>query len=132
MLLFPLRFVLRPPEGHFRDLNALPWLTLGFIPLLLVSTLLYLFPPTAILGAILVTAYLGGAVATNVRISAPVFTNVLVPVYVGVLVWGGFTCATRACEHLSRCGVRRLLSERHGLFEKRGAVASSQQIHAGL
>jgi hypothetical protein len=56
---------------------------------LLVSTLLYLIPRTSILGAILVTAYLGGAVATNVRISAPLFTNVLVPVYVGVLVWGG-------------------------------------------
>ena len=56
---------------------------------LLISTLVYLIPPTSILGAILVTAYLGGAVATNVRISAPVLTNVLVPVYVGVLVWGG-------------------------------------------
>ena len=56
---------------------------------LLVSTLLYLLPRTSVLGAILVTAYLGGAVATNVRISAPLFTNVLVPVYVGVLVWGG-------------------------------------------
>ena len=56
---------------------------------LLISTLLYLIPQTSVLGAILVTAYLGGAVATNVRISAPVFTNVLVPVYVGVLVWAG-------------------------------------------
>jgi hypothetical protein len=56
---------------------------------LLVSTLLYVFPGTAVLGAILVTGYLGGAVATNVRVSAPLFSNVLFPVYVGVLVWGG-------------------------------------------
>jgi hypothetical protein len=56
---------------------------------LLISTVLYLIPQTSVLGAILVTAYLGGAVATNVRISAPLFTNVLVPVYVGVLVWAG-------------------------------------------
>jgi hypothetical protein len=56
---------------------------------LLVSTVLYAIPRTAVLGAILVTGYLGGAVATNVRIGAPLFSNVLVPVYVGVLVWGG-------------------------------------------
>ncbi len=41
------------------------------------------------LGAILLTGYLGGAVATNVRISTPLFSYMLVPVYVGVLVWGG-------------------------------------------
>ena len=56
---------------------------------LLVSTLLYVFPRTSILGAILLTGYLGGAVATNVRVSAPLFSNVLFPVYFGVLVWGG-------------------------------------------
>jgi hypothetical protein len=56
---------------------------------LLVSTILYAIPRTSILGAILVTGYLGGAVATNVRVSAPLFSNVLVPVYIGVLVWGG-------------------------------------------
>lgn len=56
---------------------------------LLVSTLLYAIPRTSVLGAILVTGYLGGAVATNVRVSAPLFSYILTPVYVGVLVWGG-------------------------------------------
>jgi hypothetical protein len=56
---------------------------------LLVSTLLYAIPRTSVLGAILVTGYLGGAVATNVRMSAPLFSYILTPVYVGVLVWGG-------------------------------------------
>ena len=56
---------------------------------LLVCTLLYAIPRTSILGAILLTGYLGGAVATNVRVSAPLFTNVLAPVYFGVMVWGG-------------------------------------------
>ena len=56
---------------------------------LLVSTLLYALPRTSVLGAILVTGYLGGAVATNVRMSAPLFSYILTPVYVGVLVWGG-------------------------------------------
>jgi hypothetical protein len=61
--------------------------TLGAI--LLACTLLYIFPRTSVLGAILVTAYLGGAVATHVRLGNPLFTHVLFGVYVGVLMWGG-------------------------------------------
>ncbi len=57
--------------------------------LLLVCTLLYIYPRTAVLGAILVTAYLGGAVATHVRMGNPLFSHVLFGVYVGVLMWGG-------------------------------------------
>src|SRR5260370_28409659 len=56
---------------------------------LLVCTLLYAIPRTSILGAILLTGYLGGAVATNLRLSAPLLTNVLFPVYVSVMVWAG-------------------------------------------
>lgn len=55
---------------------------------LLVSTILYLIPRTAVLGAILLTGYLGGAVATHVRDSAPLF-NDLFPVMFGVALWGG-------------------------------------------
>ena len=61
----------------------------GIGVLLLVCTLLYLIPRTSILGAILLTGYLGGAVATQVRAGNPLFTHVLFPVYVGVMVWGG-------------------------------------------
>ena len=50
---------------------------------------LYVIPRTAILGAILVTGYLGGAVATHVRVGDPFFSQALVPFYLGVLVWGG-------------------------------------------
>jgi hypothetical protein len=56
--------------------------------LLTASTLLYAFPPTAVLGAILLTGYLGGAVATHVRIDNPLFTHILFGVYVGVALWG--------------------------------------------
>ena len=55
----------------------------------LVCTLLYAIPRTAILGAILLTAYLGGAVASKVRIEDPLFSSVLFGVYFGVMVWGG-------------------------------------------
>ena len=62
-------------------------LPLGIV--LLVSTLLYAFPRTAVLGAILLTGYCGGAVATHVRVSNPLFTHTLFPVYLGVMIWGG-------------------------------------------
>ena len=60
---------------------------LGF--LLLIPTLLYIWPRTAILGAILITAYLGGAVATHVRINSPLFSHILFGVYLGLMLWGG-------------------------------------------
>ncbi|HEY1732785.1 MAG TPA: DoxX family protein [Terriglobales bacterium] len=62
-------------------------LPIGII--LLVCLVCYAIPRTAVLGAILLTGYLGGAVATNLRISSPLLTYTLVPVYVGVLVWAG-------------------------------------------
>ena len=55
----------------------------------LVCIVLYLMPRTSVLGAILLTGYLGGAVATNLRVSSPLFSNTLFPVYVGVLAWSG-------------------------------------------
>jgi hypothetical protein len=56
---------------------------------LLVATLLYVYPRTSVLGAVLLTAYLGGAVATHVRIASPLFSHVLFGVYLGLFVWGG-------------------------------------------
>ena len=60
---------------------------LGIIEI--VCLVLYVIPRTSVLGAVLLTGYLGGAVATNLRTGAPLFSNVLFPVYVGVLLWGG-------------------------------------------
>src|SRR5882724_9502424 len=61
-------------------------LPLGIV--LLICTALYIIPRTCILGAILLTGYLGGAVATHVRVGAGPFP-VLFPVFLGVLIWGG-------------------------------------------
>jgi hypothetical protein len=55
----------------------------------LVSLVLYLVPRTSILGAVLWTGYLGGAVATHVRLDNPLFTHMLSPIYVAVMLWGG-------------------------------------------
>ncbi len=61
-------------------------LPLGVV--LLTCTILYLIPQTAVLGAILLTGYLGGAVATHVRAGQGPF-EILFPVVFGVLLWGG-------------------------------------------
>jgi hypothetical protein len=51
--------------------------------------LLYVVPRTSAIGALLWTGYLGGAIATHVRIDNPLFTHVLFPVYVAALLWLG-------------------------------------------
>ena len=61
----------------------------GLGVLLAVCLALYLIPRTSVLGAVLLTGYLGGAVATHVRIGSPLFSHVLFGVYVGLVVWGG-------------------------------------------
>jgi hypothetical protein len=61
----------------------------GIGVLLLLCTLLYVIPRTAPIGAVLLTGYLGGAVASQIRIGAPLFSTILFPVYFAILVWGG-------------------------------------------
>lgn len=56
---------------------------------LLVCTALYVIPRTSLLGAVLLTGYLGGAVAIHLRVDDPLFSHVLFPTYVGTLVWLG-------------------------------------------
>lgn len=58
--------------------------TLGFI-----ATVLYAIPRTSILGAVLLTGFFGGVVASQIRVDAPLFTNILFAVYLAVLAWGG-------------------------------------------
>lgn len=55
----------------------------------LICTLFYAIPQTAPLGAVLLTGYLGGAIATHVRVGNPLFTHMLFPIYVAALLWGG-------------------------------------------
>ena len=56
---------------------------------LIVSALLYAYRPSSLLGAVLITAYLGGAVATHARIGSPLLSHTLFGVYVGVATWAG-------------------------------------------
>ncbi|MDC0676850.1 DoxX family protein [Sorangium sp. So ce381] len=56
---------------------------------LLASVVTYVIPRTSVLGAVLLTGFLGGAIATHVRVDNPLFSHVLFPVYVAAMIWGG-------------------------------------------
>ncbi len=75
------------PPGLGWPLEVGTMYLLGF--LLLIPTLLHIWPRTAILGAILITGYLGGAIGTHVRIDSPLFSHSLFGVYLGLMLWGG-------------------------------------------
>jgi DoxX-like family len=80
------------PTADVEAFNHVGWpLTLANAlgVLLLGGVAVYAVPQTAVLGAILLTGYLGGAVATHMRIGDPLFSHVLFPTYLGVLLWGG-------------------------------------------
>ncbi len=55
----------------------------------LVCVVLYFVPRTSVLGALLLTGYLGGAIATHVRVGSPLLSHTLFPIYVALLLWGG-------------------------------------------
>lgn len=67
------------PEGHV--------LTIGLIEL--TCLVLYLVPRTSLVGAVLMTGLLGGAMATQIRVENPLFSHVLFGVYLGLFMWGG-------------------------------------------
>jgi ABC-type transport system involved in cytochrome c biogenesis permease component len=73
---------------------------IGFV--LLICTILYAAPRTAILGALLLTGYLGGAVMANLRVGDSLFGHVLSPVYFGVLIWAGLFLRDRRLRALLR------------------------------
>jgi hypothetical protein len=73
------------PLGWPADVNVAR--LLGIIGL--ISTALYALPRTSVLGAILLTGYLGGAIATNMRVGSPLFSHTLFSVYLGIILWGG-------------------------------------------
>ena len=73
-------------------IEALGWsrdyvLMIGLLEL--AFTVLYLVPRTAVLGAVLMTALLGGAMATHIRVGSPLFSHVLFSIYLALFMWGG-------------------------------------------
>jgi hypothetical protein len=55
----------------------------------LICTVLYVVPRTSVLGAVLMTGLLGGAIAANLRVEMPMFSHTLFGIYLGLVMWGG-------------------------------------------
>jgi hypothetical protein len=93
-----------PPEALEAG-AALQW-PIELMPMvgtiLLICTALYVIPRTSVIGAILLTGYLGGAIASHVRVSNPLFTHTLFPIYIAVFIWLGL--------YLRDARVRNLIS----------------------
>ncbi|WP_409292437.1 DoxX family protein [Peribacillus sp. SCS-37] len=73
-------------SGRSMGLDSQQVVIIGFIGL--AATILYALPPTSVFGAVLLTGYYGGAVCLHFVLDSPVFTHILFPVYIGLLVWG--------------------------------------------
>lgn len=94
--------LLRPPMA-VDGTAQLGWPTDVQVPLGIIQVLCliaYLIPRTAILGAVLWTGYLGGAVATHVRVEHPLFSHTLFPIYVAAFLWAGLWLRDRRLRNL--------------------------------
>ncbi len=78
-----------PVVESFNQLGYPPRYALGIGILELFCVVVYVIPRTSVFGAVLLTGYLGGAIATHVRIGSPLFTHTLFPIYIGLLIWIG-------------------------------------------
>jgi DoxX-like family len=79
----------QPVIDGTKQLGYPPDVVFGLGVTLLSCVLAYLIPRTSVLGAMLLTGYLGGAVATHMRVGSPLFTHILFPTYVAAFLWGG-------------------------------------------
>lgn len=82
------------------ELGYPPQIALGLGTLELLCTVLYAIPATSRLGAVLLTGYLGGAVATHLRLMHPWLSNTLFPIWIGAIVWAGLLLRDRALREV--------------------------------
>ena len=80
---------IKPVVESFTQLGYRPSIAVSIGLLELTCVVVYLIPRASIFGAILLTGYLGGAIATHLRVGDPLFSHVLFPIYVAVPLWGG-------------------------------------------
>lgn len=102
-LLFDAIGKLLKPDAVVKGTTELGWpvsviTTLGIIQV--VCLIAYLIPRTSVLGAILWTGYLGGAIATHLRLGNPLFTHILFPTYIAAFLWGGLWLRDRRLRAL--------------------------------
>jgi len=83
----PMQIVRDTMIGIGWDATDATWRNLGI--LILVLTGLYAWRRTSVIGAILLTGFLGGAIATQLRAGTPIFSHLLFGIYLGAMMWGG-------------------------------------------
>ena len=102
-MLFDGIFKFIPNEEAIKGTTELGY-QLHHLPILgilsLSAIVLYAIPRTAVLGAILLTGYFGGAVATHLRLDNPLFSHVLFSVYLGIMAWAGLWLRSEALRQL--------------------------------
>jgi hypothetical protein len=112
-------------EPVLRGTVELGWPVTAVVPLgvlLLIGTILYAVPRTALLGAVYLTAFLGGAVATHYRIGSPLGTHVLFGVYVAIVMWAGLLLRDPALLELAWAGLGSRHSNRDRIRSDRAHV----------
>ena len=91
-LLIPFAPGLFDMSSAAESMTSLGW-SLDHLPMIalfeLTFVLLYLYPRTSMLGAVLMTALLGGAMATHIRVGSPLFSHILFSIYLALFMWGG-------------------------------------------
>ena len=75
--------------------------------ILAVCVIAYTVPRTSLLGAVLLTGYLGGAIATHVRVGDPLWTHTLFPIYVAAILWGGLVLRDARLRGVLKSAVTR-------------------------
>jgi hypothetical protein len=96
-----LKFTANPQVVETQKQLSFPMsLTPGIGVLALICTALYAIPATSILGALLLTGYLGGAIALHLRVDNPFFSHTLFPVYIALFIWGGIWLRNRTLREV--------------------------------
>ncbi|MGH9811423.1 MAG: DoxX family protein [Terriglobia bacterium] len=90
---------------------------------------LYLAPRTSVLGALLLTGYLGGAIAAQVRVGNRLLSHTLFPIYVALVLWEACISARRGCARSCRSGVRTDEPSARSLARRNGAHAVDSSSH---
>ncbi len=97
---FPKFFMPQVTEPMMMELGWPIKFTLLIGAIELAGTILYAVPRTSVLGAVLLTGLLGGAMATHLRIESPLFSHTLFGLYLGILMWGGLWLRNRELRAL--------------------------------
>ena len=109
-------------EPVLQTMQELGWPVSAVVPLgilLLFGAVLYAVPRTAVLGAIYLTGFLGGAVATHYRVGSPLGNHTLFGVYVGIVMWAGLALRDPTLFRSTIAGPRSRLTREALIYEHR-------------